>query len=390
MRLAVRRSFVTGTLIVLLAAAFGPALAKQPAAMQERRVQLQTIGGEKTVVRDGTAVRRVSAASSDAPLRANEYMVARWAAKEETVAPIATKDGTAWSVGFGFIAVRPDGQEIRFRPIIESAGGLSLSGSTSRFQGRIYVGLRDNKNPDAAYPLPQPVSLLVGGQADELQPRQLTIDHTNLPFAEVAIAALDPPDPIDFSLIAAGTSERATVSLPIVRPRLTVVTGRSRIQGFGLETAVISVRAVGLTNPEGRIVTVTSDVASVDPVAVRLDQQGVGTTSVRSVSVGEASINAVSPPLTPAKEAIRFSWPIAFFVASVVGGLAGASLAWVQTKGKKRKFQTVVIRGVLTGIIVVALYAVGVNVLPIHPTATAGEVLAFALAATGGFVGLKL
>jgi hypothetical protein len=293
-------------------------------------------------------------------------------------------------VGFGFIALRPDGQEIRFRPIIESAGGLSLSGSTSRFQGRIYVGLRDNRNPDAAYPLPQPVSLLVGGQADELQPRQLTIDHTNLPFAEVTIAAQDPPDPIDFSLIAAGTSERATVSLPIIRPRLTVIAGRSRIQGFGLETAVITVRAVGLTNPEGRVVTVTSDVASVDPVEVRLDQQGVGTTSVRSVSVGEASVNAVSPPLSPAKETIRFSWPVAYFIASVVGGLAGALLAWAQTKGKKKKLQTVVIRGVLTGVIVVALYAVGVNVLPVHPTATAGEVLAFALAATGGFVGLKL
>jgi hypothetical protein len=374
---------VTVTFIVLLAAAVSNA------ALQEHRIQLKTIAGEKTVVRNGTAVRKVPAASSDAQIRSNEYVVARWAEKEEKIAPIATKDGTAWSVGFGFIAVRPDGQEIRFRPIIESVGGLSLSGSTNRFQGRIYVGLRDNKNPDAAYPLSQPISLLVGGQAEELQPRQLTIDHTNLPFAEVSIASQDPPDPIDFSLIAAGTSERAMVSLPIIRPRLSVLPGRSRIQGLGLETAVISVRAVGLMNPEGRIVTVTSDVASVDPVEVRLDQQGVGTTSVRSVSVGEASINAVSPPLAPAKETIHFSWPIAYFLASVVGGLAGASLAWAQKKGKKKKFQTVLIRGTLTGIIVVALYAVGVNVLPIQPTATAGEVLAFAVAAVGGFVGLK-
>jgi hypothetical protein len=374
---------VTVTFIVLLAAAVSNA------ALQEHRIQLKTIAGEKTVVRNGTAVRKVPAASSDAQIRSNEYVVARWAEKEEKIAPIATKDGTAWSVGFGFIAVRPDGQEIRFRPIIESVGGLSLSGSTNRFQGRIYVGLRDNKNPDAAYPLSQPISLLVGGQAEELQPRQLTIDHTNLPFAEVSIASQDPPDPIDFSLIAAGTSERAMVSLPIIRPRLSVLPGRSRIQGLGLETAVISVRAVGLMNPEGRIVTVTSDVASVDPVEVRLDQQGVGTTSVRSVSVGEASINAVSPPLAPAKETIHFSWPIAYFLASVVGGLAGASLAWAQKKGKKKKFQTVLIRGTLTGIIVVALYAVGVNVLPIQPTATAGEVLAFAVAAAGGFVGLK-
>ena len=48
------------------------------------------------------------------------------------------------------------------------------------------------------------------------------------------------------------------------------------------------------------------------------------------------------------------------------------------------------ILGILTGLVVVALFAVGVNVLPIRPTATAGEALAFALSAAGAYVGLRL
>ena len=64
-----------GTFLVLLAAAFSNA------ALQERQVQLKTIAGEKTVVRDGVAVRKVPAASADAQIHSNEYLVARWAAK---------------------------------------------------------------------------------------------------------------------------------------------------------------------------------------------------------------------------------------------------------------------------------------------------------------------
>jgi hypothetical protein len=360
------------------------------AASPPQKVKLETIPGEKTVVSGDLMMRKIAASSKDAELKMNEYVVARWASKDEKIPPIAAREGSAWKAGFGFIGINRAGQEVRFRPVIEAAGGLALTGSGSSFQGRIFVGLRDNTDAAAAYALPQPVSLLVSGPADELTPRQLNIDHTNLPFTEVAIGARDPADPFDLSLIAAGTSERATVSLPVIRPKVELLPMRSRIQGLGLETSTISIRAVGVPDPGGRVVIVTSDFASVDPTQVQLDERGVGTTTVRSVSFGKASINAESPPLASAAVPVYFSWPIAFLLASVIGGLLGAALARLQSSGKKRSLRVVLIRGVLTGILMVALYAIGVNLLPIHPTATAGETLAFAVAAVGGFIGLKL
>jgi hypothetical protein len=139
-------------------------------------------------------------------------------------------------------------------------------------------------------------------------------------------------------------------------------------------------------------VTLSSDIGSIEPMDVTLSDQGIGNATMRSVSIGTATVRALSPPLTPANAQIKFSWPLAFFVASIVGGVAGALLSRIQRSGlpKKKSTATVLIRVVLSGIIVVALYAIGVNVLPIHPTANAGEVLAFAIAAAGGFVGLKI
>src|SRR5262249_31049847 len=123
-------------------------------AAVRQQVQVGTVVGAKAVVRGEIGVRKVAATLKETELRANEYIVERWADKEVKIPPIATPSGDAWSVGFGFIGVAPDGREIRFRPVIESAGGLALR-DAGKFQGRIFVGLRDNKDPAASYPLPQ-------------------------------------------------------------------------------------------------------------------------------------------------------------------------------------------------------------------------------------------
>lgn len=380
----------------------GPAILAQPtrAATQPTRattvrskpVDLGRVSGSKTVIANSAMVRRVDPNEQNVALRSDQYLVARWAARDTETAPTTSAQAKAWSVGFGFIGVTPVGDEIRFRPIIETTGGLLVSKDARGFRGLIYVGLRDNRDPSAAYQLPQPVSLLVSGQADQLTPRQLTIDHTNLPFMEVTVESQDPPDAVEFTLVANGTTERATISLPVVRPQLVVSPARGRIQGLGLETSTVNVRAVGLASPAGRVVSLTSDLGSLEPSELTLNDQGTASAVMRSVSIGTATIRALSPPLKPAAEPIVFSWPIALVIASVFGGVAGAFLARMQRSGmpRNKSLRTVVIRGTITGVIVVALYAVGVNVLPIQPSANVGEVLAFAVAAAGGFLGLKI
>src|SRR5688572_14332654 len=69
----------------------------RPASSRERRVQLGTIAGNKTVIRNSAGVRQIGAASNDAVIRSDEYIVARWSDKEEKIPPISSPDATAWS-----------------------------------------------------------------------------------------------------------------------------------------------------------------------------------------------------------------------------------------------------------------------------------------------------
>ena len=340
----------------------------------------------------GTAVA-VNPAEKTLAIRPGEYVIGRWKAVNQAVAPMMSPAGQAWSLGFGFIGHTKEGREIRFRPVLETSGGLRLSGQPSVFKGIFFVGLQDLADPAAQYALPQPIALLVSAQADEVSPRQFTISHTNLPFTEIAIVAQNPADVLDVSVQAAGTVERATIAIPVVRPRLEISSSRSWIQGFGLEQSEVAVRAVGLTNPAGRVATIASDFGSIEPARVTLDDQGTAVARLRSVSIGVASITATSPPLASATGTVRFGWPIAFLVASTLGGLVGAFLGrsrQPEAEHRRRRPSTVALIGILTGFVVVALFAVGVNVLPVQPTATAGEALVFALGAVGAYVGLRL
>src|SRR5262245_14070495 len=76
-----------------------------------QKVKLETVPGDKTGVSGDLMMRKIGASSKEAELRMNEYVVARWAAKDEKIAPVAAREGNAWKAGFGFIGINRDGQE---------------------------------------------------------------------------------------------------------------------------------------------------------------------------------------------------------------------------------------------------------------------------------------
>lgn len=364
-------------------------------AADQHEVELRELSGAKTLL-SAEGVRAVGEDVQSVAIRPGEYIIAQWAEETESSTPVLTTDGEAWELPYGFIGVTRAGREVRFRPVVEHSGGLFVSSDASGFGGLIHVGLQDLSNPPEAYDLESPIDLLVSAAAEEVSPRQLAIRHTGLPFAEVSIQARAPEDSVEVAVRASGTNERATLDLPVVRPQLELSVSRGRIQGFGLETSEVVVRAVGLREPGGRVVTLTSGegtepVGTLDTALVKLDEQGVGSTTIRSLSRGASSVAASSPPLAPARTDITFTWPVAFVVASVLGGVVGAFLGRHQgsEKGRRRGLPRVLIVGALTGIVAVVLYAVGVNVLPVQPVATAGEALVFAVAAVAGYVGLR-
>lgn len=390
MRRALRRIFWL-VITLLPAALLGAQPARPPARDAEaqrlerprpgaREVDVQRLQGRRTVL----AAKQPLAVEADTKtvwIRPGEYVVGQWTDRTVTVEPTTARDAQAWMAGFGFIGLDTEGREVRFRPVIETSGGLIAQGPG--FAGLVHVGLRDVQDPSKKYSLPQPIGLLVSGEADDLTPRQLTLGHINLPFEPVRVVSRDPADTVELTLQASGTTERATVAVPVFRPRLELFVAPPRIQGMGLETADVTVRAVGDSEPAGRVITISPTRGWVETMNLTLDQTGTATTSIRSAWLGTATVNASGAPFAPASESVEFLLPVVFLVAALLGGLAGAYLrhGW--------RMKAVLLDGGLTGIVVAALYAVGVNVLPFQPGARAGEALVFVVAAAGAYLGLS-
>lgn len=93
--------------------------------------------------------------------------------------------------------------------------------------------------------------------------------------------------------------------------------------------------------------------------------------------------------MQPASITIAFAFPLAFLVSAFLGGLIGGIIRYVTLKMQhveKILFMPLlvhVVLGVLAGFVTAVAYAVGINLLNVHPSATIGEALVFVIAALG-------
>ena len=74
----------------------------------------------------------------------------------------------------------------------------------------------------------------------------------------------------------------------------------------------------------------------------------------------------------------------------MLGGLLGAAASFLLSSAKPGSWARRIFGSAIFGAIVFALYAVGVNVLPVEPKVTVGTVLVFAVSALGAFLGPSL
>jgi hypothetical protein len=274
-----------------------------------------------------------------------------------------------------------------------AGGGLRLAQAAAEFTGQVFVALEDQQDRTQTYTLPVAAHILVTAPVDKVDPGAFAIGTTNS-WISVGLSALDPPNAFKIKVRASTDPNELAIDLTVVRPALVVTVTPDHIQGLGLELATVNVLVEGLPNPKGRTITLASPKGSLSSTQVQLSDQGTGQIKIRSIATGTTVVEAVSPPLDRGtSHEIAFVWPWAFAAAALVGGLLGAFVRRGQLgRGKTSRPQTLagdMLLGSLEGLLVAVLYAVGINVLPVTPSATAGEALVFALAALGGFMGLR-
>ena len=387
-----RRIVAVATLLAaaaVLGAAASRAAAQPPPVTHS--VNLAALKASSVLVQKGAQTVPVAAAAATVQIAPWQYVVARREGGVARVEPMTagSPDRPAWALPLTLVTVNAEGVQLELQPIVEAGDGLMMRGAGSAFTGALHVGVRNTVNPTGTETLGQPVQILVTGALGQISPQAVSVTHTNLPLVDVALEDPAPQEPVQLLVRASFVQEAFTIPVPVRRPRLVLEISPPSIQGFGVDTAVVSVRMEGVQDAAGRSVSLASTQGRLDPApAVTLDAQGTASATLRSESVGPSTVTASAGGVQPQTGTVAYVWPVRFLVFSLLGGCAGAFLKRGTASGKKSKgsWRWLAV-GAVSGLVLAVATAIGINLLPWQPTATMSEALVFGVAALGTFLG---
>lgn len=353
-------------------------------------VLLARMAGARLNVVGPTRSDTVAASAEEIRLASNQY-VAAVVGREARLDSTRGERHLVLPIRFAQLNERGD-VELLLWPRIDPGAGLEYAPDDQAFRGAFLVGLEDSLHPTRRTPLPTRVFLQLTSAAGQVSPVTVEITHSNIPYVPVEISSRRPADTVEIRIRAEFDTTSVVAKLPVNRPRVRVTTAAPAIQGFGLEALTVTVEVAPAAVGTARTVMLSGG-GSIEPNPVPLGPDGTGSATLRSRGVGAVTLTATSDPFLPGEAPVRFTWPLAFLGASLLGGLAGAVAA--RTRAKRQKTPTSLARlgadgvsGVITGLIVSAAYAVGINLTGFDIRVPFGEAAAFVCAALGAVYGL--
>ncbi len=306
--------------------------------------------------------------------------------------PAAGSPGTV-AVFQGAVQIAPAGQPVlTLKAIAAVDSPMRFDPARKTFDGSIQVGFVEIGTDGEQRPLGGHFAFQVQGPVTS-DPPIVEPKSTAPPFDVIHVSSDDPGAEVDLVVRSSVNPDGAQLAIPVARPGLEVSISPSRIQGWGLQVADVSVHSTSSSQAaHGASVQLSTNLGLVEPLNVTLDDSGNGAATIRSVSSGTATVTAEGALFGGKSEArVDFARPWSFITAASLGGLAGGILRrgtrW--TGGAKRAALELLV-AVLCGWVVFGLFALGVNVLSVRLPQQGGEVLAFVVAALGALGGTRL
>lgn len=354
---------------------------------QQRIIKRSFLHSKQPQIAKPSGIEAIPESADVVRLSASEYLVDQL---DQVVSRTRLSSGTLrLKMPYRLYGVDDNGTDLNLDIVIDvTGGGMHLSQDETRFEGELQVGVIDVDNPTSVRSLASnPVMLSLTSSAKEIEPTSnLTIDHTNLPFQRLNLFASD-PNPVQLKIRSSFSDkiEEATLS---VRPTIIITTSPREIDGLGIGTTDVTVQIETLIHSEGVGVTLEANRGKLEKTSLLLDRNGISTTTIRSVGIGDATIKARSAKAASADTSVKFLVPWVFIVCTLAGGLVGSAIRLLTTK-KTIAARVVrrLARGILIAVLVTVGYAIGVNFVGIMPRATAGEALTFVVAAVGSYLG---
>jgi len=123
--------------------------------------------------------------------------------------------------------------------VLISESPMRYNKNSHLFQGLLLVILEESGQSQSKK-LSQPVSFAVASDADEVVPKDASIDHSNFPPLEIRFASLNPSDSVQLTFITSTNPQGYRKYLP-VEPILSVEAADTVLEGFGIERTNITV-----------------------------------------------------------------------------------------------------------------------------------------------------
>lgn len=324
-------------------------------------------------------------------------------AVEPTTGPLRLRPGDIAALRIVAPAVRParDTLELPFRYLTLSSTGrdtgllvvsvvrptLQPSSDARSFAGSMSIILRDSLHPARVDTLLAPVRFSAMASTATVEPGDFSIGHINLPPSRVAVTTSTLDDWIRLRLSNSLNPEGVDIVIPVAHP-IALEPVQNPIWGFGLQKTVVHVTLPMRAGSTRRSVRLRG--GDMKPDVLTLSGGQTGSVTLQSSGVGTATLWAEADPYQSAPTPIRYSWPILFFLASLLGGVAGSEIAGAgaRRRGGGRSRPAYFLGGVLTGVFVAIAFAVGLNLTGIEIAKQGGEAVVFVVAVLGALLGL--
>ena len=264
--------------------------------------------------------------------------------------------------------------------------GLRYDRDAGAYVGEITVGLEDTVRLTEQVTLSTPIEIQVTGEADRLDPGNFEIGHTNLPYTRVTVRANAPRDTVYLVVQPTFNPTGERTPVPVERLPVQVRTSQPAIQGFGLQTATVTIRIPGA--PAGIPLVVWSTRGRLEADTLTLAASGMAVTRVRSEGIGAATVHAELGQLASGLTPIRYTVPWTFLAAAVLGGLLGAVIRRHREETKRRASKADLPVGICFGLLGAVAFALGLNLFGLDISVRIGEAATFLAAAASAALDL--
>lgn len=286
------------------------------------------------------------------------------------------------------------GATMALKPWFDDGGGLRYDSKRRAYVATLRIGLRDTLSRARARLTPS-IVMSVGAAADSIAPERLEFSETNVFTTQSRLVTSRVNGPMRVIVWPDFASDSVELWVPLVPDYVQVRVDKPVITGFGLSSTnvTVSLSPGAIAAEDSLAVTLSSTAGEFEGSSVVYPKGATPVTvKLRSDGIGQNTITATADPFVAGTRDIRFAFPFGLAIGALVGALIGSALSVMRERKRvvRKSLGVFFASGVLTGLVIALIVAVGVFKIPGFELATGGTALVSLLAGVlGGYVGPK-